>query len=56
MLTDTKYVLPPMLKAPVEAFDNESEWFFAGTGVDDLFLTTHLSFKFFGMQALPAST
>ena len=52
-LRDTKYMLSLTFNAPVESFNDESEWFFAGKSIDDLFLPMHLNFKFFGMEPLP---
>ncbi|MBF0425978.1 MAG: NAD(P)H-dependent oxidoreductase [Magnetococcales bacterium] len=52
-LTKTRYMLSLTFNAPKEAFDNPDEPFFAGKGVDDLFLPLHLTFKFFGMHPLP---
>jgi len=52
-LTGKKYMLSLTFNAPKNAFDDENQWFFAGKSVDDLFLPTHLNFKFFGMEALP---
>ncbi|MGV6831626.1 MAG: NAD(P)H-dependent oxidoreductase [bacterium] len=52
-LTGKKYMLSLTFNAPKEAFNDKSQWFFDGKSVDDLFLPTHLNFKFFGMEALP---
>ena len=52
-LTDTKYMLSLTFNAPKEAFDDENEYLFAGSSVDDLLFPQHMNFKFFGMQALP---
>jgi len=52
-LQGKKYMLSLTFNAPKDAFNNEDQWFFAGKSVDDLFLPTHLNFKFFGMEALP---
>ena len=52
-LTDAKYMLSLTFNAPQEAFDDESEYLFAGKSVDDLLFPQHMNFKFFGMQALP---
>lgn len=52
-LTGKKYMLSLTFNAPKEAFNNPNQLFFAGKSVDDLFLPTHLNFKFFGMEALP---
>ncbi len=52
-LTQTKYMLSLTFNAPVEAFDDEKEYLFAGKSVDDLLMPQHMNFKFFGMQALP---
>ena len=50
-----KELTPLMARVGIEpeaAFDDPDQWFFAGKGVDDLFLPTHLNFRFFGMQPL----
>ncbi|WP_353570454.1 NAD(P)H-dependent oxidoreductase [Candidatus Albibeggiatoa sp. nov. BB20] len=52
VLQDKKYMLSLTFNAPKDAFDNADQWFFEGKGVDDLFWTTHLNFKFFGMKSL----
>ncbi|WP_299365161.1 NAD(P)H-dependent oxidoreductase [Winogradskyella sp.] len=52
-LTGKKYMLSLTFNAPKEAFNDADQWFFEGKSVDDLFLPTHLNFKFFGMKALP---
>ncbi|CAL2101649.1 NADPH:quinone oxidoreductase MdaB [Tenacibaculum sp. 190130A14a] len=52
-LQGKKYMLSLTFNAPEEAFNNKEQWFFEGRSVDDLFLPTHLNFKFFGMEALP---
>ncbi|MGB0958741.1 MAG: NAD(P)H-dependent oxidoreductase [Halocynthiibacter sp.] len=51
--TDTAYMLSLTFNAPIEAFDDPSEYLFEGRSVDDLFLPQHLCFRFFGMKALP---
>jgi modulator of drug activity B len=38
--------------APRELFDNPSQYFLQGKGVDDMFLPTHLNFRFMGMEPL----
>lgn len=52
-LTGKKYMLSLTFNAPKEAFNDKNQWFFEGKSVDDLFLPTHLNFKFFGMEPLP---
>jgi modulator of drug activity B len=52
-LQGKKYMLSLTFNAPEEAFNDPNQVFFAGKSVDDLFLPTHLNFKFFGMKALP---
>ena len=47
-----RYMLSLTFNAPREAFDDPAQPFFAGKGVDDLFLPAHLNFKFFGMSPL----
>ncbi len=46
------YMLSVTFNAPRAAFDNQSDWFFAGASVDDLLRPVHLTFKFFGMSPL----
>ncbi len=53
LLTQTKYMLSLTFNAPKKAFDDESEYLFAGKSVDDLLFPQHMNFKFFGMQPLP---
>ncbi|AUC14208.1 flavodoxin [Tenacibaculum sp. SZ-18] len=52
-LNGKKYMLSLTFNAPKEAFENRDQVFFEGKSVDDLFLPTHLNFKFFGMDKLP---
>lgn len=52
-LTGRKYMLSLTCNAPSDAFDDASQDFFGGKGVDDLFWPMHLNFKFFGMEPLP---
>lgn len=52
-LTNTRYWLSVTFNAPKAAFDNPSDPFFAGKGVDDLLYPQHQNFKFFGMSGLP---
>ena len=49
----TKYMMSLTLNAPAESFDDESQVFFGGVSLDDLFRPIHLNFAFFGMQPLP---
>ena len=51
-LNGKQYMLSLTYNAPREAFDDPDQEFFAGRGVDDLFLPMHLNFKFFGMTPL----
>jgi modulator of drug activity B len=51
-LTGKQYMLSLTYNAPLEAFDDRDQEFFAGRGVDDLFWPMHLNFKFLGMTAL----
>jgi len=53
LLKGTKYMLSLTFNAPKEAFNNPEEPFFEGKGVDDLFWSTHLNFRFFAMEPLP---
>ncbi|MEM6470174.1 MAG: NAD(P)H-dependent oxidoreductase [Planctomycetota bacterium] len=52
-LEETKYMMSLTLNAPEESFHDESQVFFGGMSVDDLFRPMHLNFAFFGMQPLP---
>ena len=38
--------------APEVAFKNPEQYLFQGRGVDDLFMPTHMNFRFFDMQPL----
>jgi len=51
-LTGKKYMLSITFNAPLDAFNDRGQHFFAGRGVDDLFWPMHLNFKFFGMTSL----
>ncbi|MEM6692088.1 MAG: NAD(P)H-dependent oxidoreductase [Planctomycetota bacterium] len=52
-LVGSKYMLSLTLNAPSESFDDESQVFFGGLSIDDLFRPMHLNFAFFGMAPLP---
>ncbi|HBE70515.1 MAG TPA: flavodoxin [Planctomycetaceae bacterium] len=52
-LADSRYMLSLTFNAPQDSFNDESQVFFRGMSVDDLFRPMHLSFAFFGMQPLP---
>lgn len=52
-LAGTKYMMSLTLNAPGDSFNDESQVFFGGMSVDDLFRPMHLNFAFFGMEALP---
>ncbi len=52
-LTGTKYMMSLTLNAPENSFNDESQVFFGGMSVDDLFRPMHLNFAFFGMEPLP---
>ena len=52
-LGTTKYMMSLTLNAPAESFGDESQVFFGGMSIDDLFRPMHLNFAFFGMQSLP---
>ena len=45
-------MLSVTFNAPKDSFNNPDLPFFQGAGVDDLFLPTHLNFRFFGMEPL----
>ena len=51
-LTGKQYMLSITYNAPQGAFDDPSQEFFDGRGVDDLFWPMHLNYKFFGMKPL----
>ncbi|WP_170755048.1 NAD(P)H-dependent oxidoreductase [Ruegeria lacuscaerulensis] len=53
VLHDKSYMLSVTFNAPVEAFDNPTEPFFAGDTVDDLLKPLHLTAKFMAMKPLP---
>lgn len=48
----SKYMFSLTLNAPRDAFDDSSQEFFAGKGVDDLLWPGHLNFRFFGMEPI----
>lgn len=48
-----RYLLSLTFNAPRAAFDNPSQPFFKGRGVDDMFWPMHLNFRFFGLSPLP---
>ena len=52
-LSGTRYMLSLTFNAPVEAFDNGSEYLFQGKSVDDLMFPTHMNARFFAMEQLP---
>lgn len=52
LLQDKKYMLSLTWNAPLEAF-NDQEQFFEGIGVDGLYLHFHKANQFLGMAALP---
>jgi len=52
-LTNTEYMMSLTFNAPKEAFNDASEYLFAGKSVDDLLFPQHMNFKFFGMKPLP---
>ena len=51
-LSGKKYMLSLTFNAPRDAFDDPSQDFFQGRGVDDLFWPMHLNFRFFGMEPM----
>ncbi|MEM9290473.1 MAG: NAD(P)H-dependent oxidoreductase [Acidobacteriota bacterium] len=53
-LEGTKYAISLTFNAPRESFNDPSQTFFEGRSIDDLFLPTHLNFRFFGMEPLPS--
>ncbi len=52
LLQNTKYMLSLTFNAPEEAF-NDSDDFFEGKSIDELYFPQHMNFKFFGMIPLP---
>lgn len=52
-LRGKKYMLSLTFNAPREAFDDPTQYFFAGVSVDDLMEPMHLNAKFLGMTPLP---
>ncbi len=52
LLNGKKYMLSTTWNAPLEAFEEPSQ-FFEGRGVDGVFMWLHKSFQFFGMEPLP---
>ncbi|MEM9158001.1 MAG: NAD(P)H-dependent oxidoreductase [Verrucomicrobiota bacterium] len=51
-LEGKRYMLSLTFNAPVEAFDDTDQYLFEGKSVDDLFLPTHMNFRFFGMTRM----
>ena len=47
-----RYMLSLTFNAPEAAFNNPEQYLFQGRGVDDLFMPTHMNFRFFGMAPL----
>lgn len=47
-----KYMLSLTYNAPREAFDDDEQFLLQGRGVDDMFLPSHLAFRFMGMAPL----
>ncbi|MCL2912994.1 NAD(P)H-dependent oxidoreductase [Shewanella corallii] len=52
-LKGKRYMLSLTFNAPANAFDDPAQFLFEGRSVDDLFMPTHMNFRFFGMTALP---
>ena len=52
-LSGTKYMMSVTFNAPAESFNDDSQTFFEGKSVDDLFWPMHLNFRFFEMEPLP---
>lgn len=52
-LKGKRYMLSLTFNAPANAFDDPAQYLFEGRSVDDLFMPTHMNFRFFGMTALP---
>lgn len=52
LLKNKKYMLSLTWNAPIQAFDDENE-FFNGAGVDGVYLHFHKAHEFLGMSALP---
>lgn len=53
VLTNKKYMLSVTFNAPQSAFNNPDDYFMQGKDVDDMWLPMHLTYRFFGLQALP---
>lgn len=51
-LKGKQYMISLTFNAPRESFNDPEQVFFGGSSPDDLFLPTHLNFKFFGMEPL----
>ncbi len=55
MLKNHRYMISSTWNAPVEAFNDPTQ-FFEGAGIDGVFLPLHKVNQFLGMQALPSFT
>ncbi|AHF02954.1 flavodoxin [Marichromatium purpuratum 984] len=51
-LTGKRYMLSLTFNAPRAAFDDPAQYLSRGQSVDDLFLPMHMTFRFFGMEAI----
>ncbi|MFI2811778.1 MULTISPECIES: NAD(P)H-dependent oxidoreductase [Microbulbifer] len=52
VLGDKRYMLSLTFNAPAEAFGDGNQFLFKGRDVDDLFMPTHMNFRFFNMSPL----
>ncbi|MGB0370326.1 MAG: NAD(P)H-dependent oxidoreductase [Opitutales bacterium] len=51
-LEGKKYALSLTFNAPKDSFNDPDQYLFQGKSVDDLFLPTHMNFRFLGMSPL----
>ncbi|WP_242667326.1 NAD(P)H-dependent oxidoreductase [Parendozoicomonas haliclonae] len=52
-LQNTRYLMSLSFNAPEAAFNDPGQYLFQGKSVDDLMISMHMNFRFFGMTALP---
>lgn len=53
VLNNSKYMLSITANAPKEACNDPKEYLLQGKNIDDLFMSLHGTFRFFGMKKLP---
>ena len=51
-LSGKQYMLSLTFNAPLDSFNAPEQFLFQGKGVDDLFMPTHMNFRFFGMTGM----